>query len=140
MNATQHTLLARALIDACGGVDACCKPVTRVERSQLYAYRDFNSGVFMPADIIEQLESRCENPVYSAFLFHSRPAKTPAARLEAVGFLIGEGGVAIQRAIRLAAEDGELSDNEKRGIEEMCLEHEDLLRQARASMETGAAS
>ena len=79
MNATQHTLLARALIDANGGVDACCKPVTRVERSQLYAYRDFNSGAFMPADVIDALESRCGNPVYSSFLCSQIQPETPQA-------------------------------------------------------------
>lgn len=129
MNATQHTLLARALIDACGGVDACCKPVTRVDRTRLYAYRDFNSGAFMPADVIEQLESRCQNPVYSAFLFHNRPAQTPEQRLESLGFLIGEGGVAIQKAIRLALDDGDVTPIEARAIEELVLEHAELLRQ-----------
>lgn len=68
MNATQHALLARALIDACGGVDACCKPTTRIERSQMYAYRTIGSGAYMPADVIDALEKRCANPVYSSFI------------------------------------------------------------------------
>ncbi len=137
MNANQHTLLARALIDACGGVDACCKPVTRVERTQLYAYRDFNSGVFMPADVIETLESRCGNPVYSSFLFHARGDGTPVEQLEAVAYQLGEGGMELQRAIRIACADGELSETERRDLEALFLQQEERLRNGRSAMNAG---
>lgn len=129
----QHTLLARALIDANGGVDACCKPVTRVDRSALYAYRDFNSQTFMPADVIDQLESRIENPVYSSFLFASRQAPAGVACLEKAGCEIGEMGVGLQKLIRLAAEDGEISPNEQKEIQEA------LLALMRKGMRLGSA-
>lgn len=117
MNARQHTLLARALIDACGGVDACRKPVTRVEQSQLYAYRDFNSGVFMPADIIDRLESLCGNPVYSQFLFDAHQGASEIDSVVAEGNQLGWAGIDLQRLIHEAAADGDLSPNEKVAIQ-----------------------
>ena len=135
MNARQHTLLARALIDACGGVDACCKPVTRVERSQLYAYRDFNSGVFMPADIIDRLESICGNPVYSQFLFEPHQGTTGDICAVTAGCEAGEAGTDLQRLIRTALQDDDLNEAEAREIEAAIQLLENKAKQARAAIE-----
>lgn len=140
MNARQHTLLARALIDACGGVDACRKPTTRVEQSQLYAYRDFNSGVFMPADIIDRLESICKIPVYSQFLFEPHQAAVTVDCVVEAGCDVAEAGTDLQRLVRVAAKDGELSENEKRSIEEQLQALETKARQLRAALDQGASS
>lgn len=78
MTPLQHALLATALIDANGGVDACRKPTTRVDQSALYKYRDPASGAFMPADVIEVLEKRCANPLYSGMLFGLVEPPAPA--------------------------------------------------------------
>lgn len=115
MHSDQHTLLARALIDANGGVDACCKPVTRVERSQLYAYRAFGSGAFMPVDVIDALETRCKIPVYSSFLFHQIKAEAPQACLVEEAADVDEAGNDVFRFIRHAKAEGkELSPAQKR--------------------------
>ncbi|MBB4797566.1 hypothetical protein HNP32_001290 [Brevundimonas bullata] len=120
MNRTQHVLLARALIDANGGVDACCKPVTRVERSQLYAYRDFNSGVYMPADVIDVLESRAKNPVYSQFLFSQMQAEPQTACVVQEAADVDEAANDVWRFIRHAAAEGrELTETEKREAERL---------------------
>lgn len=120
MNRTQHVLLARALIDANGGVDACCKPVTRVERSQLYAYRDFNSGVYMPADVIDVLESRAKNPVYSQFLFSQVQAEPQSACVVQEAADVDEAANDVWRFIRHAAAEGrELTETEKREAERL---------------------
>lgn len=120
MNRIQHVLLARALIDANGGVDACCKPVTRVERSQLYAYRDFNSGVYMPADVIDVLESRAKNPVYSQFLFSQMQAEPQTACVVQEAADVDEAANDVWRFIRHAAAEGrELTETEKREAERL---------------------
>ncbi|MGW8705437.1 hypothetical protein ACWGLL_06880 [Brevundimonas sp. NPDC055814] len=119
MNATQHTLLARALIDANGGVDACCSPVTRVERSQLYAYRQFDSGVFMPADVIDALETRCGNPVYSSFLFSQVKAEPQTACLVQEAADVDEAGNDVWRFLRRAAEQGPLTESQRREAERL---------------------
>lgn len=120
MNATQHTLLARALIDANGGVDACCAPVTRVERSQLYAYRQFDSGVFMPADVIDALESRCGNPVYSSFLFNQVEAKPETNCVVQEAADVDEAGNDVWRFLRrAAAEGGPLTEIHRREAERL---------------------
>ncbi len=120
MNRTQHVLLARALIDANGGVDACCKPVTRVERSQLYAYRDFNSGVYMPADVIDVLESRSKNPVYSQFLFSQVQAEPQTACVVQEAADVDEAGNDVWRFLRhLAAEGRDLTAGERQEAERL---------------------
>ena len=120
MNRTQHVLLARALIDANGGVDACCKPVTRVERSQLYAYRDFNSGVYMPADVIDVLESRSKNPVYSQFLYSQVHAEPQTACVVQEAADVDEAGNDVWRFLRhLAAEGRDLTAAERQEAERL---------------------
>jgi hypothetical protein len=126
MNAIQHALLARALIDANGGVDACCKPVTRVERSQLYAYRDPNAGAFMPADIIDTLERRCGNPVYSAFLYNQISVEPPTEDVLQEAADVDEAGNDVWRFIRRKlGEGGTLSENDRREAERL-LKHAEV--------------
>lgn len=120
MNANQHTLLARALIDANGGVDACCSPVTRVERSQLYAYRQFDSGVFMPADVIDALETKCGNPVYSSFLFGQVEARPQSNCLVQEAADVDEAGNDVWRYLRRAVADGRpLNESQRREAERL---------------------
>lgn len=140
MNARQHTLLARALIDACGGVDACRKPVTRVEQSQLYAYRDFNSGVFMPADIIDRLESICKNPVYSQFLFDAHGPQSATDCVLAEGNELGWAGIDLQRLIHEAHADGVLSANEKVEIQQALNQLKERARRIEAGLDAAVTA
>lgn len=119
MNRTQHVLLARALIDANGGVDACCKPVTRVDRSQLYAYRDYNSETYMPADVIDALESRAKNPVYSQFLFSQVPVEPQTACVVQEAADVDEAGNDVWRFLRKEAHDGTLTESQRREVERL---------------------
>ncbi|MBD3832853.1 MAG: hypothetical protein IE910_05835 [Brevundimonas sp.] len=141
MNPTQHVLLARALIDANGGVDACCKPVTRVERSQLYAYRDFNSGVFMPADVIDALESRSKNPVYSQFLFSQVQAEPQTACVVQEAADVDEAGNDVWRFLRKAAAEGRpLSESERREAERLLQRVDQEMAELRAVLHQGAGT
>lgn len=141
MNPTQHVLLARALIDANGGVDACCKPVTRVERSQLYAYRDFNSGVFMPADVIDALESRSKNPVYSQFLFSQVQAEPQTACVVQEAADVDEAGNDVWRFLRKAASDGQpLTETARREVERLLQRLDRETAELRAVLQQGAGT
>lgn len=123
MNATQHALLAHALIDACGGVDACCYPVTRVERSALYKYRDPKSGVFMPADVIEALETKAKNPLYSGMLFGQVEVDAPTDDAIQEAADVDEAGNDVWRFIRRTMSEGArpLNENEHREAERLVL-------------------
>ncbi|WP_312687247.1 hypothetical protein [Brevundimonas nasdae] len=123
MNVKQHALVAKALIDANGGVDACCKPTTRVERSALYAYQNEKSGLFMPADVIDALETRCKNPLYSMFLA-SQIEVTPDTNCvvqEAAD--VDEAGNDVWRYLRRVAAEADpampLSENNRREAERL---------------------
>ena len=120
MNATQHMLLARALIGANGGVDACCAPVTRVERSALYAYQNERSGKFMPADVIDALENRCKNPLYSLFLASQITVQPDSECVVQEAADVDEAGNDVWRFLRRAAAEGrDLSDNDRKEAERL---------------------
>lgn len=138
MNARQHTMLARLLIDACGGVDACCKPVTRVERSALYAYRDFDKPHFMPADVIEALERKCGNPIYSTFLFEAAKESSRVQAVACVGSSADQVHISafkLWEAAKDALADGELSELEKRELDAGLQRLEDAARTLRNSLD-----
>jgi hypothetical protein len=131
-------MLARLLIDACGGVDACCKPVTRVERSQLYAYRDYENPACMPADVIAALESRCGNPVYSTFLFEAGQAACEARATAQVGASADQVHIAafqLWERARDALADDDLNEHEKRDLEAILIRLEGFARDMRASLD-----
>ena len=71
MNRAMHATLARALIDACGGLDASlevihlCQDRARFAKSKLSDYQNAQAPAVMPADIIGCLESHCGQALYS---------------------------------------------------------------------------
>lgn len=81
--AQRHALLFRRLVDRCGGVPAIVAlGATRLSKpSQLYRFTDPGSGCFAPADVIEDLELLCGEPVYSAAVAESLPASRLAGDL-----------------------------------------------------------
>lgn len=74
MNARKHTRLAKQLIDACGGLEEAAS-ACRLNKSRLSDFQNPNSGSFMPADVITDLEAYCGEPVYSREMFEARPAE-----------------------------------------------------------------
>ena len=86
LRAQRHALLFRRHAARCGGGPQICElGATRLRRpSQLYRFCDPRSGCFAPADVVEDLELLCGEPVYSAALTEG----LPAARL--VGDLLQE--------------------------------------------------
>ena len=93
---TQHAFAARALIHACGGVDACVT-ICRLGKTKLYAAMEPGepvrpecqdqpppaaqvgegpTGYYLPADVIDALEAYCGEPIYAATLLSARPART----------------------------------------------------------------
>lgn len=139
MNPRQHALLVRALYAACGGVDECVtaleKLPSRTGRSQLYRYGDPKAGVYMPADVLADLEAYCGQPIYSQALCEARPAKPDGVEaLITEGCDIGEHGVQLQALIRRAAADG-ITEAEALEIEAGFLAHEDHVRNARAALQ-----
>lgn len=139
MNARQHALIARALIDACGGVDEATNALEQLPskrgRTQLYKYRDAGSGCFMPADVIADLEAYCGKPIYSQILFEARPTKPEVASLIEEACDVGESGMTLQALVRRLAGDDDVSENDAREIEAYLLLHEGQVREVRAALE-----
>jgi hypothetical protein len=77
MNARKHTRLAKTLIDACGGLEEAAS-ACRLNKSRLSDFQNPNSGSFMPADVIVDLEAYCGEPLYSREIFESRPSEPVA--------------------------------------------------------------
>lgn len=139
MNARQHALIARALIDACGGVDEATSALERLPskrgRTQLYKYRDAGSACFMPADVIADLEAYCGKPIYSQILFEARPSRPDASCLIKEACDVGESGVTLQALVRRLAGDDDISENDAREIEAFLLKHDDQVRQVRGALQ-----
>jgi len=77
VNARMHALLARELIDACGGLDeavgACRLQKSRLSECQ-NPDRPPDQPAYLPADVIADLEAYCGKPLYSRVLAEARPS------------------------------------------------------------------
>ena len=75
LRAQRHALLFRRLAEKCGGIPKIIElGATRLKRpSQLYRFADASSGCFAPADVIEDLELLCGEPVYTAAITEGLP-------------------------------------------------------------------
>lgn len=115
MNRRQHARLARLLIEACDGLVAAAD-VCRVGKSQLGEYQHPDGDDYMPADVIADLEAFCGRPIYSRALYEARPEVRAAKNLidEACG--AAEAAMTLQATVRLAAQDGELTNNELEAV------------------------
>lgn len=80
MNRAMHATLARALIDASGGLETAVEVVRacdnrgRISKSMLSDYQNPNASLYMPADIIGCLEKHCGRAIYSRRLFEQTEA------------------------------------------------------------------
>lgn len=64
MTPREHARLARALIDACGGLDEATANC-RVSKSKLSDYQNPNVSLFMPSDVMDCLQEYCGKPIFS---------------------------------------------------------------------------
>ena len=76
LRAQRHALLFRRLADRCGGIPKIMElGATRLRKpSQLYRFADASAGCFAPADVIEDLELLCGEPIYSAGITEGLPS------------------------------------------------------------------
>ena len=142
----EHAHLARALIDACGGVDEILRQepsISRVGRSPLY---DYAAGRrFMPMDVVSDLEAYAGEPVYSRVMAERRPYRLETASPGEEACSLSEHAAALQHAVRLAAADHVYTPRELAELEVAVAGIEVLgarLRTAltRAAAQQGAAS
>lgn len=140
MTPQQHALLARRLIKGCGGLEEASGALQgRLKKSRLAEFQDPKSGAFMPIDVVAELEAYCGEPTYSAAVAAERPAQSAAKNVVTEACEIAEEATALQRVARLAAADGELSDNEKATIEAGAQAIEDEIRALRSAMHARGA-
>lgn len=79
----KHSLLARNLIVACGGLEEAAT-ACRLGKSQLSNAQNVNQDSFLPIDVVAELEAYCGEPIISRALFESRPS------VLGTGDLVGE--------------------------------------------------
>ncbi|MCA6311560.1 hypothetical protein [Phenylobacterium sp.] len=128
MNRRAHALAARRLIAACGGlVEAAA--ACRVGKTQLADYQAADGVGFMPADVMADLEAYCGTPTYSRMLVEARPCGPDTQDLAREACDAAEAAGRLQRGARLAADDGDLSERERRELAKIYAEALEQLRQ-----------
>jgi hypothetical protein len=128
VNRRAHALAARRLIAACGGlVEAAA--ACRVGKTQLADYQAADGDGFMPADVMADLEAYCGAPTYSRMLVEARPCGPDSQDLAREACDAAEAAGRLQRGARLAADDGDLSERERRELAKIYAEALEQLRQ-----------
>ncbi len=131
MNRRAHALAARRLVAACGGLmeaAAAC----RVGKTQLADYQSAEGVGFMPADVMADLEAYCGAPIYSRVLVEARPAGPDTRDLAREACDAAEAAGRLQRGARQAADDGAITERERRELVDIYAEALDQLRQVGA--------
>ena len=127
MNPRQHALLARTLIERCGGLDEAAK-ACRVGRSVLSQCQTAGAGAFMAADVLADLEAYCGEPIYSRDLVEHRPCRSMATDLLKEACEVTEAAGDLQRDVRAAVADGSISELEEATIRRRAADTIDQLR------------
>jgi hypothetical protein len=112
VNRRQHAALARQLITASGGLNEALRQC-RLKRSRLAECQDPNSGAYMPADVINQLELYCGQALYSRALADDRPTGSNVEDLADEACETAEEATDLQRLVRLMAKKGRLTPREQ---------------------------
>lgn len=113
MNARQHAVLARDLIDACGGLVEASKNC-RLGKSQLSDFQNPNVEAWMPADVIADLERYCRKPLYSQALVEAAdPDQADFESLKDEACDAVEATAGLLKKIRDALADGQLTPAER---------------------------
>ena len=133
MDAERHALLARRLMDACGGPVASAD-FCRLEKSQLSRFGDPEAGQFMPADVICDLERKAGSPIYSQAIADWRP---PVGEIECIvteSMVHTEAAADLQREAREAAKDRTITPAEARRLRRRILSQQEHLRELDATI------
>ncbi len=142
MDARQHALLARQLIDECGGPEKIVlEGICRFKGTTwLYKFRDAASASFMPADVMADLEAYCGKPIYSRALVDARPAAEDVLNVWAEACEATESAAELQRIARLAqSHPGGPTPRMRMAIEAATLRLEAEARAVRACNERGSS-
>lgn len=133
MHAKRHALLAKRLIQSCGGLEEAAENC-RLERSRLAEFQNPEAAAFMPADVMVDLEAYAGEPIYSRAIAGERPAvETPQTLLTEV--MEGtEAAAELQALTRRALEDGRLTPGERLRLEAAVMAVEDQARETRAAL------
>lgn len=135
----EHAHLAKSLILACGGLDECV-PHCRISKSKLSDYSNPNAPLFMPADVMADLEAYCGLPIYSRALANRFNDGAAAGDLRAAACDLTEAVVQLQGRVRAAMADGVASPNELNDIAAVEREAEDMLERLRGTRRAMEAS
>lgn len=143
--AQRHALLFRRLTDRCGGIPAIVAmepPPTRLRRpSQLYRFADATSGYFAPADVIEDLELLCGEPIYTAALVESLPSHRLVHDLMQETCETSLGAAELMRVVLAAkGSPGGITPRIRAAILAACEHLAEELRDVRAAASAGAGS
>lgn len=144
MNLRQHAVLARALVHANGGADACLNLLEetpfKLGRTHLYECMDPACGKTLPAGAIAFLELKGQHREYSRTLSGAAAPPSDAECAVAEICEANEISAMAQRMVRLAAADRVFTETEKREIEPLLQQLEARIRGVRAAMDAGSAT
>ncbi len=99
MNSLRHAWLARRLIEMCGGVRAAAE-ACRLNKSRLSECQAPGSGVYLPIDVVADLEAYCGEPVYSRELVAARPSRPDGAAPAEEACALTEASAEVQALVR----------------------------------------
>jgi len=137
MNPRVHSRLARNLIKACGGLEESAQ-ACRIGKSQLSNAQNANHDAILPADVIQELESYCGDPLYSRALLEACQA------VSGTGDIVGEaldvvGQVATLSAhIHHALADNVVTPSEANKVADMIVVIRQSVAQIENDIETAA--
>jgi hypothetical protein len=135
MNAKRHALLARLLIEACGGLhEAAAVDDCRLRPSRLANFQDPNAGSFMPADVVAALEAYCGRAIYSQAIADERPSASDLSDLADEACSLVEAAADLQELVRRHRAGDPLNAHEKDRVERFLELIEDYVRGARAKV------
>jgi hypothetical protein len=135
MNAKRHALLARLLIEACGGLhEAAAIDDCRLKHSRLANFQDPTSGSFMPADVIAALEAYCGKAIYSRAIADARPSGSEISELADEACSMVEAAADLQELVRRHRAGEPLDARERDRVERFLELIEDYVRGARAKI------
>ena len=117
MTPMRHSLLARQLIERCGGPHAAAE-ATRLEKSRLSDFQNPNlPDAVMPADVIYDLERLCGAPIYSRALYDASRYDAAADDALTEACEASETAAELQRLVRTLVATGKpLTEAQKREI------------------------
>ena len=105
MNERQHALLARELIQLCGGLDESTANC-RLSRSHLHRCTQPGSGCYLPMDAVDDLQTYCGKTPYTDAVSAAQPSRAEVESLREEACEVVEGASDLERTIRLATKNG----------------------------------